>query len=379
MTGVVFLDIRKAFDSVDHSILLEKVKFYGVADRELMWFKSYLTARQQQCLINGCLSSQSNLLCGVPQGSILGPLLFLIYINDLPNCLKFTTPCLYADDTQIFTCSFDIGALANNINSDLKNLSDWLTVNTLQFHPLKTKLMVVGSTYNLNTKSGDLPNAISIDNNLVSRVTSNKCLGVLLDEKLTFETHIEYICKKACAGIGALRRIKPFVPLCTLVTLYRSLIQSYFDYCSPLWDTCGKQLKDKLQKIQNRAGRVITGSSYDVRSTDVLNNLKWKTLETRRFHTKATLIYKILNDLSAPQLSNSFVKLNDTNINYNLRNIETDLALPRPYTNFLKRSFKYSGAMLWNNLPYEAKTAKSLSDFKRKLASSPFMLSIGSH
>ena len=208
-----FLDIRKAFDSVDHSILLEKVKFYGVANRELMWFKSYLTARRQQCLINGCLSSQSNLLCGVPQGSILGPLLFLIYINDLPNCLKFTTPCLYADDTQIFTSSFDIGALANNINSDLKNLSDWLTVNKLQFHPLKTKLMVVGSTYNLNTKSGDLPNVICIDNNLVSRVTSNKCLGVLLDEKLTFETHIEYICKNACAGIGALRRIKPFVPL----------------------------------------------------------------------------------------------------------------------------------------------------------------------
>jgi len=166
-------------------------------------FRSYLTARQQQCLINGCLSSQSNLLCGVPQGSILGPLLFLIYINDLPNCLKFTTLCLYADDTQIFTSSSDISVLANNKNSDLKNLGDWLTVDKRQFHPLKTKLMVVGSTYNLNIKSGDLSNVISIDNNLVSRVPSNKCLGVLLNEKLTFETHIEYICKKACAGIGA--------------------------------------------------------------------------------------------------------------------------------------------------------------------------------
>ena len=154
-----------------------------------MWLKSYLTARQLQCLINGIrrLSSQSNLLCGVPQGSSLGPLLFLIYINDLPNCLKFTTPCLYADDTQIFTSSFDMSVLANNINSDLKTLSDWLSVNKLQFHPLKTELMVVGSTNNLKTKSGDLSNLISIDNNLVSRVPSNKCLGVLLDEKLTFE------------------------------------------------------------------------------------------------------------------------------------------------------------------------------------------------
>ena len=132
--------------------------------------------------------------------------------------------------------------------------------------------MVVGSTSpDLNTKSGDLYNVISIDNNLVSRVPSNKCLGVVLDEKRTFETHIEYICKKACAGIGALRRIKPFVPLFTLVTLYRSFTESYIDYWSPLWDTCGKQLKDKLPKIQNRAGRVITGSSYDVRPADVLN------------------------------------------------------------------------------------------------------------
>ena len=211
---------------------------------------------------------------------------------------------------------------------------------------------------------------ISIDNNLVSRVPSNKCLGVLLDEKLTFETHIEYICKKACAGIGALRRIKPFVPLWALVTLYRSLTEPYFDYRSPLWDTCGNQLKDKFKKFKNRAGRVITGSSYDVRSADVLNNLKWKTLETRHFHTKATLMDKILNDLSSPQLSISFVNPNDTNINYNLRNKETDLALPRPYTNFLKRSFMYSGAMLWNNLSYEAKTAQLLSDFKHKLASS---------
>ena len=120
--------------------------------------------------------------------------------------------CLYADDTQILSSSFDISVRTNNINFDLKNLSNWLTVIKLQFHPLKTKLMVVGSTYNLNTRSGDLSNVISIDDNLGSSVPSNKCLEVLLDEKLTFETHIEYICKKACAGIGALRRISLLSP-----------------------------------------------------------------------------------------------------------------------------------------------------------------------
>ena len=234
--------------------------------------------------------------------------------------------------------------------------------------------MLIGSTHNLNKKSKNLPAATSIDNNIVSRVTSNKCLGVLLDEKLTFETHTEYICKKACAGIAALRRIEPFVPLCTFVTLYNSLVQLYFDYCSPLWDTCGKQLKDKLQKIQNRAGRVITGSSYDITSVDVLDNLKWKNLQARCSLIKATLMYKIFNDQSAPHLRASFTKLNDTNINYNLRNLETDLALAKLKTNFLKRSFKHSqhsGAMLWNNLSYQAKTAQSLSEFTSKFTSLP--------
>jgi hypothetical protein len=157
LTGVVFLDIRKAFDSIDHVILLEKLAFYGVSQLELAWFQSYLSNRQQQCQVNGCLSNKGEIICGVPQGSILGPLLFLI-----------STPCLYADDTKIFASWYDSVALANDINSDLENVTDWLNVNKLQSHPSKAKLIVIGSKQNLTNKVGELYNSIIMNNNVIS-------------------------------------------------------------------------------------------------------------------------------------------------------------------------------------------------------------------
>ena len=162
-----------------------------------------------------------------------------------------------------------------------------------------------------------------MNNNLVSPVVSNKCLGVDLDHKLTFHTYIEEICKKICSGIGVLRGIRLFVPQGSLVTLYKSLIQPYFDYCSPLWDTCDKTLRSKLQVLQNRTARVIIGTRYDdrIRSSGLLQSLGWDTLHARWVKGYAR---KTLRDL---------------NRRYNLRNHDMDLALPKPKTNFLKRSF----------------------------------------
>ena len=142
----------------------------------------------------------------------------------------------------------------------------------------------------------------------------------------------------------------------------------YFDYCSPLWDTCGKGLQDKVQKFQNRAARVISGVNYETRSSDVLESLGWETLDKRRLRNKAVLMYKILHDYSAPNLKQLFNKRNEVQTSYNLRNNCTDLNLPNPKTEYLKRSLGYNGAKLWNSLPRDLKVAHSVSSFKKLIA-----------
>jgi hypothetical protein len=172
---------NKAFDSIDHEILLEKLKFYGIIGVEHDWFESYLTSRNQQTFVNGFLSTKNEIICGIPQGSFLGPLLFLIYINDLPNCLESTGPCLYADDTQIFASSHDSEDLIDKLNSDLGNVMDWLTVNKLQSHAKKTKFMLIGSAHNLSAKGNEVTNIIIMNNSIIESVLSRKCLGVDFD------------------------------------------------------------------------------------------------------------------------------------------------------------------------------------------------------
>ena len=360
---VVFLDIRKAFDSINHEILLKKMNLnFGISGNALKWFDSYIKDREQQCIVNGQLSSSKNIICGVPQGSILGPLLFLLYINDMPDSLNNTTASLYADDTEIYASSDNSSDLISKLNEDLKNMSRWMSINKLQIHPTKSKYMFIGSSHNIKNNTCNEP--ILINSTPVPRVTNYKCLGVNLDDKLCWDSHIEMICKKVAAGIAAIKRVKPFVPPEMLKVIYNALVQPYFDYCSPLWDNCGIGLKEKLQKYQNRAARILTGATYDIRTADVFETLAWETFEKRRDYLKSIFMYKILNNLAALNLNRMFYKMSNCPISYNLRNSDIDLVLPQPKTEFKKRSFSYNGALFWNNLCVEAKKANTLTSFK---------------
>ena len=186
-----------------------------------------------------------------------------------------------------------------------------------------------------------------------------------MDERLTWrQKHIDSICSKVGASIGAMRRVKPFVPLPTPKMLYNAIVQPYFDYRSPLWDDCGMGLKDRLKKYQNRAARVITGATYDTRSSALLENLNWKSPEERRKYLKSVFIYKIVSGHTAPNLKGVFCFNNDRDNIYNLRNRETDLALPMPRKEFGRRCCSYNAALHWNNLPNVAKIAETVRSFK---------------
>ena len=261
---------------------------------------------------------------------------------------------MYADDTQISSSSNDANELVVRLNSDLAHVSNWLKEHRLQMDSSKCKRMFIGSSYNLNNIICEEP--VVANGKPISRTHTQVCLGVKLDENLSWASHIDMICKKASSGISAIKRIKPFAPVHTLESIYKSLVHPYFDYCSPLWDTCGKLLKDKLQRFQTRAVRVILGANHDTHSVDLLSMLSWDTLENRRSGAKSVLMYKILNDHTAPSLRGLFVRREIDQTNYNLRNIATDLTLPEPKREFLKKD--------WNQLSIEGKLAESLHSFK---------------
>ena len=219
----------------------------------------------------------------VPQGTILGPLLFLIYINDLPNCLSFSKPRMYADDTHITYAGSDLHLIQSSLSHDLEKLSKWLVSNRLTLNATKTEFMLIGSRQRLSTLSDTLE--ISIDNIPIEQVSSVKSLVIYIDENLTWHSHIDKLSEKIASAIGVIQRVKPFGPQSTLLNKYNSPVQTHFDYCSLVWGNCAQILSIKLQKLQNRAARVITSSNYDVVSILCFTNSAGKSWLNVKFRT----------------------------------------------------------------------------------------------
>ena len=277
---------------------MRKISYLGVDQAAIKWFSSYLSGRTQRCSVNGKLSTARTLSCGVPQGSILGPLLFLLYINDLPNSLQNAAPRMFADDTNLTLSVKTLTELKLALAPELNNLSCWLKANKLSLNVAKTELMIIGSRQRLSVQCDDVQ--IRIDDQIIERVDHTISLGLIIDAHLSW-------CKQDYKGaISALKRVRSFISKETAIQIYNALIIPHFDYCSPVWDCLSGYLSDKLQKLQNRAARVITKSPFDTSSNHLLSTLDWERLFLRRKKQKALMMFKTMNGLAPDYLQSLF-------------------------------------------------------------------------
>lgn len=359
----IMLDLKGAFDTIDHQTLTGKMYHYGLDEVSVNWFKSYLRGRTQATSVNGNTSEFRPVTCGIPQGSILGPLLFILHINDLPSVLKHCKVSMYADDTLLYCSGKDPFELCRKINEDLEHIRQWLITNKLHLNMKKTEYIVFGSKQRLDRIDNNAFD-IQINGNPVRRVRECKHLGVLLDESLTWQSHINSLQKKVNGGLFMLKSIRNIVNENVLQTVYNSLIMSHLNYCDVVWGNCGVNNQNVLQKVQNRAARIINHAKWDSPSEENLNKLNWITLDQKRNDNIAIMMFKILNGHAPAYLSQKF---SFRNHGYNTRSGSLHLNVPQPKTDSMKRSFAYRGAVCWNSLPHEHQQCTTLSTFKRIL------------
>lgn len=364
MTGAVFLDLSKAFDTVDHSLLMDKLKSIGMDTQALSWFKSYLANRQISTSVGSTLSTPRHIPVGVPQGSILGPLLFILYVNSLPSCLKFCDVAVYADDTVIYYSGSSAEEISEALNADLRQLSSWFKSNLLTLNATKSKFMLFGNNRSPKYRNvQDLSIVIDVDH--LERVESFKYLGVTIHQCMSWSEHIDSLSKKVNQRLGIIRRVKYLLPMSARITLYNTLVVPLLDYADVIWgDKNNETIMNQLQILQNRAAKIILNRPKDSSASEALQLLNFETLAVRRKKHRAIYMYRIVNNLINFDF-NIFSRNRDIH-SYNTRG-NTNFRLPRVKTNWGKQTVLYHAASEWNTLPENIRDSNTLAIFKSHL------------
>ena len=358
-TIAVLIDFRKAFDTVDHQILLEKLYHYGIRGIAFDWIKSYLTNRQQQVSYNGVSSAYKSVNCGVPQGSILGPLLFLLYINDLSTVSKILTSILFADDTTLIDSDSDLNTLVTRFNEELKHIVDWLNANRLSLNIDKTNFMV----FRPKNKNDECPE-IKINGTNINHVNQAKFLGVIIDCKLNWADHTKHVIQKISKGIGIIIKARKYFNQDTLLNLYNTLVLPFITYCIHVWGTAANTYLDKIHILQKKIVRIISGVPPRTHSQPFFEKLHIMTIHQIYKYFVGVFMYKLYHQL-LPPLFSMFQRTSNIH-NYSTRQNDSFYIQYVP-TVRSQKTIKITGSKLWNILITKINIHCKISTYKLKL------------
>ena len=364
VTAMVLLDLSKAFDSICHSRLLDKMRSVGTSGSALEWFKSYLTDRTQRTRIGSSVSLPLTISHGVPQGSILGPMLFTLYMNDLPNLVLHSKVESYVDDSKLFLSfsAFSADDGCQKLLEDLNQVAAWCCQNKLLINPEKSKLILFGvKSYLRDVSSFQL----TFLGKQLKPVTSCRDLGIVFDSAMSFNNHTESLASSLLSTLCQINRVKHLFDKKTLLLILNSLVFSKLFYCSTVWSGTTKRNIHKLQLMQNFAARILSNTRKFDHISPVICKLGWLSVSNALAFRDLVMVFKCLNGLAPPYLSTRFVKRSSIH-SRNTRHSD-DINLVKCRTSLAQRSFFFHAAKRWNDLPTSIKSASSLQSFKKVL------------
>ena len=350
---VVYLDFRKAFDSVPHRRLLQKLKGYGIGGSVLKWIEDFLSDREQQVRVGTAFSSSEAVISGIPQGSILGPILFTIFINDLPDSVQSNCK-VFADDTKIYNTTDK----SNTIQTDLISLQEWSNKWNLYFNVQKCKVLHIGK----NNEEKDY--TMTVNNSVIEieKCLDEKDLGVYFDTTLSFDKHIQQAISKANQKMGMIRRTFKFMDRDMFITLYKAFVRPHLEYGNLIAYPYLKRQSSALEKVQRRATKSLTDCK-DMTYGERLRFLRMPSLKARRLRGDLIEMFKIYHRIEDIDFDSLFTKATlDTT-----RQSEGKLYVQYARTNKRKFSFTIRVVKEWNILPNNIKLAKNTNEFKNLL------------
>ena len=362
ITGICYFDVAKCFDSISHDILLFKMGKYGIRNTEINWFKSYLNGRLQATYCNNILSNFSPICAGIPQGSILGPLLFVLFMSDLS--MGIFEIFKYADDTMIDCYAETMDPLNSELQMNIDNVDTWFKQNKLRLNINKTSLMYIGTRQRLDTCVELTSDPLKMDDQIITINDNYTYLGLTVDGTLSWNKHVDMLCNKLKSRLGVYR-LSQILPRHCLVNIYFALIQSVIDYGLTLWGHTSNSNINKVQKFQNRAARICTQCfDYTISSSELLLDLGWLNIVKRRDFLTCILIFKCMSGEAPNYLCDLFMDLSYIH-NVNIRSAtERNLYVPFAHSSYYKKALSVYGPNIWNKLPNEIKTAQNISQFK---------------